>query len=132
MSPIARSGALNCKRFLLRNPDLSDKLSKVRTEEKNRTDQLIVDLGRRAVDERIARLILNLADRLAQRGMLEAATMKMDFPLRQHHLAGATGLTSVYVGKVLSEFRRNDLIKISDRSLTIIDPGGLRRIANMR
>jgi hypothetical protein len=36
------------------------------------------------------------------------------------------------VSKVLSEFRRGGLIKISDRSLTILDPAGFRRVANMR
>ena len=33
----------------------------------------------------------------------------MDFPLRQHHVADAAGLTAVHMSKVLSEFRRNGL-----------------------
>jgi hypothetical protein len=36
------------------------------------------------------------------------------------------------VSKVLSEFRRSGLIRISDRSLTILDPAGFRRVAQMR
>jgi CRP/FNR family transcriptional regulator, anaerobic regulatory protein len=120
------------KGILLKHPDLFDKLSKAWIEEKDRSDQLIVDLGRRTADERIARLILNLAERLAQRGMMQAATTAMDFPLRQHHIADATGLTPVHVSKVLSQFRRNGLIRISDRSLAILDPAGFRRIAHMR
>ena len=47
-------------------------------------------------------------------------------------LADATGLTPVHVSKVLSEFRRNNLIRISERSLTILDPIGFRRVANKR
>ena len=54
------------------------------------------------------------------------------FPLRQHHVADATGLTSVHVSKVLSDFRRCGLIEISDRSLTILDPAGFQRVATMR
>ena len=90
---------------------------------------------RRTADERIARLMLNLADRLARRGMTRvdaSAAIEMEFPLRQHHIADATGLTPVHVSKVLSEFRRNGLIRISDRSLTILDPAGFRRVAHMR
>ena len=86
-------------------------------------------------NERIARLILNLAERLSQRDMIrttENSAIEMEFPLRQHHIADATGLTPVHVSKVLSEFRRGGLIKISDRSLTILDPAGFRRVANMR
>ncbi len=120
------------KAVLLKHPDLFEKHSKAWIEEKSRADQLIVDLGRRTADERIARLILNLSERLAQRGMLHAETMEMEFPLRQHHIADAIGLTPVHVSKVLSEFRRNGLIKISDRSLAILDPAGFRRVAHMR
>jgi len=32
---------------------------------------------------------------------------------------------------VLTEFRRNGLIRINDRSLTILDQAGFRRVANM-
>ena len=117
---------------LFKNSGLLEKLSKAWTEETIRADQLIVDLGRRTADERIARLILNLAERLEKRGMIESETVEMDFPLRQHHIADATGLTPVHVSKVLTEFRRGGLINISDRSLTIFDPVGFRRVAQMR
>ncbi len=120
------------KENLLKHPHLIEKLAKAWIEEKARADRLIVDLGRRTADERIARLILNLAERLAQRGILRSDMMEMDFPLRQHHVADATGLTPVHVSKVLSEFRRSGLISINDRSLTILDPAGFRRVANMR
>ena len=118
------------KEILFKDLDLFAQFSKIRTEEQSRADQLIVDLGRRAAEERIARLILNLMDRLAMRGMAQGETM--DFPLRQHHIADATGLTPVHVNKVLSEFRRGGLIKLSDRSLTILDPVGFRRVGTMR
>ena len=123
------------KATLFKNPEMFDKLSRAWIEEKDRADQLIVDLGRRTADERIARLILNLAERLSQRRMTrttETSAVEMEFPLRQHHIADATGLTPVHVSKVLSEFRRGGLIKISDRSLTILDGVGFRRVAHMR
>ena len=120
------------KAMFLKRPRLFEKLTKTWIEERVRADQLIVDLGRRAADERIARLILNLVERLAKRGMARGEPIEMDFPLRQHHIADAVGLTPVHVSKVLSDFRRKGLIKISERSLTILDPAGFRRIANTR
>jgi CRP/FNR family transcriptional regulator, anaerobic regulatory protein len=124
------------KTLVFERPDLFGKLAQAWIEEKDRADQLIIDLGRRTADERIARLILNLAERLAKRGTFTpayaASGMEMDFPLRQHHIADATGLTPVHVSKVLSEFRRDGLIKISDRALTILDPAGFRRVAQAR
>jgi len=120
------------KDMIFRTPELVEKLARAWIEEKTRSDELIVDLGRRTADERIARLILSLVDRLIQRDMVRTDPLEVDFPLRQHHIADATGLTPVHVSKVLSEFRRNGLIRISERSLAILDPVGFRRIANTR
>jgi CRP/FNR family transcriptional regulator len=117
------------KAALHTHPSLFDKFSRVWVDEKASANQLAIDLGRRTADERIARLIFNLSNKLAQRSLLRDWTM--DFPLRQHQIADATGLTVVHVGTVLSGFRRAGLLDINDRSLTISDPAGLRRVANM-
>ena len=55
--------------------------------------------------------------------------IEMEFPLRQHHVADATGLTTS--AREQSAVRIS-LIKISDRSLTIPDPAGFRRVTHMR
>ena len=120
------------KDVVFRTPELLEKLSRAWIEEKIRSDELIVDLGCRTADERIARLILNLVERLVKRDMARTDPLEVDFPLRQHHIADATGLTPVHVSKVLSEFRRNGLIRISERSLAILDPVGFGRVANTR
>jgi CRP/FNR family transcriptional regulator, anaerobic regulatory protein len=120
------------KDIIFQTPALLEKLSRAWIEEKTRSDELIVDLGRRTADERIARLILSLVERLIRRDMARTDPIEVDFPLRQHHIADATGLTPVHVSKVLSEFRRNGLIRISERSLAILDPAGFRRVANTR
>jgi CRP-like cAMP-binding protein len=70
-------------------------------------------------------------ERLARRGMVQNQTM--EFPLRQHHIADATGLTPVHVSKVLSDFRRRGrVVEISDRALTVHDLAGLRGVAILR
>jgi CRP-like cAMP-binding protein len=120
------------KTLLFSRPDLLERVLKSWVEEKARSDQLIVDLGRRSAEERIARMVLNLVERLARRGMVEKASDPIEFPLRQHHIADATGLTPVHVSKVLSDFRRRNLMTISERTLTIPDPEGFRHIAQLR
>ena len=109
---------------------LSDKLFRVWIDEKAQDTQLAVDLGQCAADERIANSILNLFDRLAGRGLARDQTI--DFPLRQHQIADAAGLTAIHVNRVMSAFRCAGLIETSERSLTIRDQAGLRRISNMR
>ena len=82
--------------------------------------------------ERLARLVLGLVERLQDRGMTVGGGLEVEFPLRQHHIADAIGLTPVHVSKLLSEFRRNGLIRISERSLAILDLAGLRAVADLR
>lgn len=117
--------------LLFKRTEFLDNVLNAWIAEQTSADRLIVDLGRRSGEERIARLILNLAQRLKDRGMIRDAT-HMDFPLRQHHIADAAGLTQVHVSKVVSEFRRSGLVEFHQRSLTILDLEGLRRRANVR
>jgi hypothetical protein len=44
-----------------------------------------------------------------------------DFPLTQLDLADATGLTAVHVNRTLQELRRDALIELQSRTLTIPD-----------
>ena len=118
------------KVILSENPDLFEIVAKTWIEERVEADQLALDLGRRTASERIARQILNLAERLSRRGMVSGQTM--EFPLRQRHIADAAGLTPIHVSKVLSEFQRAKLVKISGRSLTIINATELRIVADWR
>ena len=75
-------------------------------------------------------MIINIAGRLAKRGMRNGDTMA--FALRQRHIADATGLTSVHVSKVVGEFQRAGLFEIRGRTLMIFDEAKLRRAAEWR
>jgi CRP-like cAMP-binding protein len=114
------------------DPDTAAQLAHLWIDEKRRADETIVDLGRRSASERIARLILGLVERLQNRNMTMGGAFEVEFPLRQHHIADATGLTPVHVSKLLSEFRRNGLIRLSERSLAILDLAGFRAVADVR
>lgn len=98
-------------------------------EEKKWCDRVIVDLGRRSAEVRVTRLILGLVERLKARGLVKPNTQQFAFPLRHHHIADATGLTSVHVTKVLSELRRRNILAVSGRTFSVLDPVALNRIA---
>ena len=120
------------RNLIFASPAAVDTIGRVRMEEQWRTDALIVDLARRLADERIARLILDLRHRLQRRGSVQGFPPEFEFPLRRHHIADALGLTPVHVSKVLSDFRRRKLLDLNGRTLTLLDPAGLGRIAQMR
>jgi CRP/FNR family transcriptional regulator, anaerobic regulatory protein len=115
------------KELVLTHPDLTEKVFKAWVAERKQIDRLAVDLGRRTGDERLAGLLVWLFDQLSKRGMVRGHVT--DFPLRQRHIADATGLTPVHVSKVLGEFQKSGLVEFSGRSLTIIDMQQLQRVA---
>lgn len=100
-------------------------------EERCRVERLIVDLGLGSGEERVARLILDLAERSGMPPLLNGQPFRMHFPLRQHHIADATGLTQAHVAKIISKFRKAHGIELQERTLTIYDPKFIRRYRNL-
>lgn len=115
------------KALMLSEPDFFERVAAAWILEREHADNLLVDLGRRMADERIARLILYLAETLARRDLMVAQTMP--FPLRQRHIADATGMTQKHVAKTLSLLQDRGLIDWQNRTLTILNSNELRRLA---
>jgi CRP-like cAMP-binding protein len=78
-----------------------------------------LNVGQRTAYERIAHLLVELFLRLRTVGQTQGDSC--DFPLTQNDLADATGLTSVHVNRTLQELRRDDLIVLERKRLTIPD-----------
>ena len=101
-------------------------LAKLLVQERATSDQLRLDLGRSA-ETRIARLILNISARLKAKA---ATHDDFEFPLRQQHIADATGLTTVHVCKILSRMRLAGVLNTSGRRMRILDRKALQEIAD--
>ena len=97
------------------------------TEEQ--AEQLATNLGRRRAEQRIAQLFLNLSRRLKLRGLVRDDSF--EFPLRQQHIADATGITPVHANRVLRSLRKDGLITMRDGILKITDFAGLHRLADL-
>jgi CRP-like cAMP-binding protein len=78
-----------------------------------------LNVGQRSAYERIAHLLCELFIRLDMVGLTDGRSC--DFPLTQLDLADATGLTAVHVNRTLQELRRDALIELQSRTLTIPD-----------
>lgn len=106
---------------LKKQPDARATLFDVVAQEIKRADDFIVHLGRGSAEQRIAFLITSIINRLQKLGMASLDSTAVPFPLRQHHIADATGLTSVHVSNILGDFRKRRIIEVSDRMLTILN-----------
>ena len=86
-----------------------------------------LNVGQRSAYERIAHLLVELYLRLKAVGL--ARDGSCDFPLTQNDLADATGLTPVHVNRTLQDLRRDDLILLEHKRLTIPDVRRLMQVA---
>ena len=87
----------------------------------------IVDHGSRSSIERVAHLICEMLIRYRIIG--EATDNSFPFPLTQDELADATGMTTVYINRMLQKLRAEGLIELTGNVLTVLDPQGLQQVA---
>ncbi|MFL6754306.1 MAG: Crp/Fnr family transcriptional regulator [Sphingomicrobium sp.] len=87
-----------------------------------------LSLGRRSAISRMAHLFCELNVRL---GIVELALNdSYEFPFTQVELGECLGLTSVHVNRTLQELRRLGLVDLQSRRLSILDPDGLKAMAD--
>jgi CRP-like cAMP-binding protein len=84
------------------------------------------NVGQRTAYERLAHLFCELFIRLRTVGLTDGTSC--DFPPTQLDLADATGLTSVHVNRTVQDLRRDGLIELQQRRLTIPDLAALRNV----
>lgn len=88
----------------------------------------VVNVGRRDSRARIAHLLCELVVRLKKIG--EGQQGIFDFPLTQEQIADATGLTAVHTNRTLQSLRKDGLIQLTARSLTVLDWERLSEVAD--
>jgi CRP-like cAMP-binding protein len=89
----------------------------------------IVALGRRSARGRVAYLLCELVWR--HRAVCGSEEDAIRLPVTQTDLADALGLTPVYVNRILQAFRREQLITLEQRRLTLRDVERLQVISGL-
>ena len=89
----------------------------------------IVALGRRSARGRVAYLLCEIVWRQRAVGIAEDYAVRL--PFTQTDLGDMLGLTSVHINRVLQGFRRDELITLDRRRLTLLDIERLQAIAGL-
>ena len=105
--------------LVLGHPAIGAALIQMTLVESSIFREWVVNVGRRDSRARIAHLLCELALRLEWIGMSQNGMV--DFPLTQEQLADCTGLTPVHTNRTLQGLRRDGLIQLTARSLTVLD-----------
>ena len=114
--------------LLSRNQHVFDEFSRIWAEREDEIGKLATSLGHKTAEQRIAQLILGLMKRQSARNGVHNGCF--EFPLRQQHIADATGLTVVHVNRVVGGMRRLGIIEIKGRTLTVLNQAKLEQIGN--
>jgi CRP-like cAMP-binding protein len=89
--------------------------------------QHLLNIRRRTAIERMARLFLELFDRLKLVGL--TSQDEFDCPLDRHALADALGISAIHVSRVLRQLREQGLLTFREHRVAIRDPISLKALA---
>ncbi|MBJ7603425.1 MAG: Crp/Fnr family transcriptional regulator [Candidatus Dormibacteraeota bacterium] len=120
-----RVGREDFQRLRLQTPEVSEILIQLLVRRVLRLSQHLREALHVPVEARICRRLLELA---ALYGSSAPGTV---IPLSQDDLAGLTGAARATVNRVLREEERRGVVALRRRRVTIVDPGGLRRRAQI-
>jgi len=114
----------------LDHPSIAEGLRLVGRIEEATLREWLVNIGGRPALERIAHLFCELDRRLHAVGLVDQDRFEM--PITQYDLADTAGLSSVHVNRTIQELRRQGLIALTGRSLTILDRPSLQALADFQ
>jgi CRP-like cAMP-binding protein len=124
LAPISRATVFD---LFDRHPQIGAALWCSALQEEAINRERIVALGRRSARGRVAYLLCELVWRQRAVGLAEDHAIRL--PLTQVELADTLGLTAVHVNRILQRFRRDNLISLTQRRLTLLDIERLQEIA---
>lgn len=113
--------------LLRRRPRIARALQMMRLTEAAILREWITNLGSRSGPERLAHFLCEMLLRLRTTGL--ASDNQYSFPITQADLADTLGMSCVHINRVLQKLRRDGLIELSGRRLTILKPEGLKTLA---
>jgi CRP/FNR family transcriptional regulator, anaerobic regulatory protein len=117
--------------FAREHPDLEHRLLQRTLDELDRAREWMLLLGKKAANERIATLLLEMSSRLSESGCAHSGLLdSFELPLDRQQIGDVLGLTIETVSRQLSRLKGEGLISLPDRrSVVIQDRARLQHIA---
>ena len=112
------------------HPQVARTLRKTTLVDNATLREWLVNVGSRSAVERLAHLFCELLVRLRAVDRTEGDSFELS--VTQAELGDTTGLSSVHVNRSLQELRRQGLIELKGRRLTILNLPRLRAVAEFR
>lgn len=107
------------------HPEVSIRVMQMLTRELKDAEQAILRLAHKPVRERVATALLTLKQTFGLRA--DGATINVE--LSREDIANIVGTATESIIRLLSEFNKDEIIRVSGRKISILDPERLMRAA---
>jgi CRP-like cAMP-binding protein len=123
---VAPTDGATVRAWIADHPQVADRLLRVLARRLRRTDDILSDMIFTDVAGRLAKQLLQLAQRF---GVQEDGAMRVDHGLTQEELAQLVGSSRETVNKALSDFAHRGWIRLEGKSVLIAESEHLARRA---
>lgn len=113
-------------RIAANTPALQLLLRRLTSTEIKRSHQLLVSLGVLRSEQRLAAFLVNMSQRLSTLGY---SSTEFILRMRREEIGNYLGLTLETVSRLFSRFARENLIRIHQREVKLLDLAALRELA---
>ena len=114
--------------ILARNPDLALNVIKKLAQDLREAEDKATSIAQRSVRERMAELLLMLMETY---GKPAKKGKKIDLRLSREELAEMIGMTQETAIRLLSDFKKENLIDVKEREITVLDSRALLELARL-
>ncbi|MQA14413.1 MAG: cyclic nucleotide-binding domain-containing protein [Pseudonocardiaceae bacterium] len=114
------------REWITKRPDIAEQLLRVIARRLRRTNNMLADLIFTDVPGRVAKALLQLAQRF---GSQEAGMLRVTHDLTQEEIAQLVGASRETVNKALADFAHRGWLRLEGKSVLILEPERLARRA---
>jgi CRP/FNR family transcriptional regulator len=112
---------------MMKNPDFFRRITKQLSHELGIMEDKLTDASQKSIRERLAVLLLQLANTYGVDG---GGHQQIDLILTREEIAGMVGTATESVIRLLSEFKKDGLIELDGKKISIKDKKGLIRLSD--
>jgi CRP/FNR family transcriptional regulator len=104
-------------------PGLNHQMMRVVSKEITADQGMLLLLGKRTAEERLAEFLLGLSARYHSRGL---STTEFNLPMSRQDIGNYLGLAIETVSRLFANFQKNNLLTVNRRQIVLVDMPGLR------
>lgn len=112
---------------LLKNTDFFKRITRQLSHEIGVMEDKLTDATQKSIRERLAFVLLQLANSYGVEG---GGNQKIDLVLSREEIAGIVGTATESVIRLLSEFKKDELIDLEGKKIIVKDKRGLARLSD--